>query len=241
MARFKYALRSIRKSPLVMAIAIISLALGVGANTAIFSLLDQLLLRLLPVDNPQQLVQLATRGPLFGSSWGEDRLSYPMYRDIRDGNGVFSGVLAYYATPVSLGYGGRTERIRSELVTGDYFQVLGVHAALGRTFTPEDNVRVGAEPIAILTYDFWTSRFGRDRNIVGATMHLNGHPITVIGVSAPDFRGIEIGDATQIFIPIVMQSQMNPVMGEFSNLENRRSQWVGVFARLKPGVSIEQA
>ena len=241
MAGFKYALRSIRKSPLVMAIAIISLALGVGANTAIFSLLDQLLLRLLPVDNPQQLVQLATRGPLFGSSWGEDRLSYPMYRDIRDRNGVFSGVLAYYATPVSLGYGGRTERIRSEMVTGDYFQVLGVHAALGRTFTPEDNVRVGAEPIAILTYDFWTSRFGRDRNIVGATIHLNGHPMTVIGVSAPDFRGIEIGDATQIFIPIMMQSQMNPVMGEFSNLENRRSQWVGVFARLKPGVSIEQA
>ena len=238
---FKYALRSIRKSPLVMAIAIISLALGVGANTAIFSLLDQLLLRLLPVDNPQQLVQLATRGPLFGSSWGEDRLSYPMYRDIRDRNGVFSGVLAYYATPVSLGYGGRTERIRSELVTGDYFQVLGVHAALGRTFTPEDNVRVGAEPIAILTYDFWTSRFGRDRNIVGATIHLNGHPMTVIGVSAPDFRGMEIGDATQIFVPILMQSQMNPVMGEFSNLENRRSQWVGVFARLKPSVSIEQA
>src|SRR5215471_15925963 len=241
MAGFKYALRSIGKSPLVMAIAIISLALGVGANTAIFSLLDQLLLRLLPVDNPQQLVQLATRGPLFGSSWGEDRLSYPMYRDIRDRNGVFSGVLAYYATPVSLGYGGRTERIRSEMVTGDYFQVLGVHAALGRTFTPEDNVRVGAEPIAILTYDFWTSRFGRDRNIVGATIHLNGHPMTVIGVSAPDFRGMEIGDATQIFVPILMQSQMNPVMGEFSNLENRRSQWVGVFARLKPSVSIEQA
>jgi putative ABC transport system permease protein len=238
---FKYALRSIRKNPLVTVIAIVSLALGVGANTAIFSLLDQLLLRLLPVHNPQQLVQLATRGPLFGSSWGEDRLSYPMYRDVRDRNGVFSGVLAYYATPVSLGHGGRTERIRSELVTGDYFQVLGVRAALGRTFTPEDNVRVGAEPIAILTYDFWTSRFGRDRNIVGATIHLNGHPITVIGVSAPDFRGIEIGDATQIFIPMMMQSEMNPVMGEFSNLENRRSQWVGVFARLKPGAGIEQA
>src|SRR5262245_54529736 len=155
---FRYALRSIRKNPLLMAIAIISLALGVGANTAIFSLLDQLLLRLLPVHNPQQLVQLATRGPLFGSSWGEDRLSYPMYRDIRDRNSVFSGVLAYFATPVSLGYGGRTERIRSELVTGDYFQVLGVQAALGRMFTAEDNVRPGAEPFAILTYDFWTSR-----------------------------------------------------------------------------------
>src|SRR5262252_1747819 len=241
MAGFKYALRSIRKSPLVMAIAIISLALGVGANTAIFSLLDQLLLRLLPVDNPQQLVQLATRGPLFGSSWGEDRLSYPMYRDIHDRNGVFSGVLAYYATPVSLGYGGRTERIRSELVTGDYFQVLGMQAAIGRLFTPEDNVRLGAERFAILTYDFWISRFGRDRNIVGTTIHLNGQPMTVVGVSAPGFRGIEIGDATQVFVPIMMQSQMNPVMGEFSNLENRRSQWVGVFARLKPGITVPQA
>jgi len=103
----------------VTAIVIISLALGVGANSAFFSLIDQLLLRPLPVERPQQLVQLATRGPLFGSSWGEDRLSYPMYRDIRDSNSVFSKALAYFATPVSLGYGGRTERIRSELVTGD--------------------------------------------------------------------------------------------------------------------------
>jgi putative ABC transport system permease protein len=238
---FRYALRSLRKNPLLTGIAIVSLGLGIGANTAIFSLIDQLLLRLLPVDNPQQLVQLATRGPLFGASWGDDRLSYPMYRDFRDRNAVFSGVLAYYATPISLGYGGRTERLRSELVTGDYFQVLGVPAAIGRTFTPEDNQTLGGEPVAVLSYDFWISRFGRDRNIVGATIHLNGQPMTVIGVSAPGFRGIEIGDATQVFVPMMMQSQMNPVMGQFSNLENRRSQWVGVFARLKADVTMKQA
>src|SRR5262245_43582857 len=110
---FRYALRSIRKNPLVSMIAILSLALGIGANTAIFSLLDQLLLRMLPVENPQQLVRLASRGEEIGATWGPDMMSYPMYRDFRDQATVFSGVLAWYATPASLGANGRTERIRS--------------------------------------------------------------------------------------------------------------------------------
>ena len=127
--KFKYALRSARKNPLVTTVAVLSLALGIGANTAIFSLIDQLLLRMLPVEGPQLLVQLAARGPYYGAQWGEDRMSYPMYRDFRDKATVFSGVLAWYAAPASLGYGGRTELIRSELVTGDYFRTDGDAAA----------------------------------------------------------------------------------------------------------------
>ncbi|HYR92095.1 MAG TPA: ABC transporter permease, partial [Terriglobia bacterium] len=241
---FKYALRSARKNPLITTVAILSLALGIGANTAIFSLIDQLLLRMLPVEGPQQLVQLAARGPYYGAQWGEDRMSYPMYRDFRDKATVFSGVLAWYAAPASLGYGGRTELIRSELVTGDYFQVLGVKTAVGRAFAREDNESPGAEPFAMLTYDFWKSRFGADPNIVGETIRLNGNPMTVIGVSAPGFRGLEIGDAAQVFVPMMMQQQVNPVLSAglpVSALESRRSRWVNVFARLKPGVGMAQA
>ncbi|PYS20431.1 MAG: multidrug ABC transporter substrate-binding protein, partial [Acidobacteria bacterium] len=241
---FKYALRSARKNPLITTVAVLSLALGIGANTAIFSLIDQLLLRMLPVAGPQQLVQLAARGPYYGAQWGEDRMSYSMYRDFRDKATVFSGVLAWYAAPASLGYGGRTELIRSELVTGDYFQVLGVKTAVGRAFTPEDNESAGAEPFAMLTYDFWKSRFGGDPNIVGGTIHLNGNPMTVIGVSAPGFRGLEIGDATQVFVPMMMQQQVNPILNAGvagSVLEFRRSRWVNVFAGLKPGVGKAQA
>src|SRR5215469_4197217 len=177
----KYASRSIRKNPLLTGIVILSLGLGIGANTAIFSLIDQLLLRLLRVENPAELVQLAPRGPLYGASWGEDRMSYPMYRDLDDQNSVFSGVLAYFATPVQLGYSGTTERVRSELVTGNYFEVLGVKAALGRMFTPEDNESPGGEPFAILTYDFWTSRFARDPKIIGIPIYLNGQQMTIVG------------------------------------------------------------
>jgi predicted permease len=238
---FQYAVRSIRKTPLVTVIAIVSLGLGIGANTAIFSLVDQLVLRLLPVENPVQLVQLAPRGPLYGASWGEDRMSYPMYRDLRDKNSVFSGVLAYFATPVHLGYGGTTERVRSELVTGNYFQVLGVKAAFGRMFTPEDNESPDGEPFVILTYDFWTSRFARDRNIIGKPIYLNGQLMTIVGVSAAGFRGLEIGDATQLFVPMMMQRQISPFMAEFASLENRRSQWVSIFARLRTGVPMMQA
>jgi hypothetical protein len=130
---------------------------------------------MLPVESPRQLVQLASRSSEIGAKWGEDRMSYPMYRDFRDQATAFSGILAWYATPASLGYGGRTELIRSELVTGDYFRVLGVNTAIGHTFTSENQERVGAEPFAILTYDFWQSRFGGDVSILGQKIHLNGY------------------------------------------------------------------
>ena len=243
----RYGIRLLTKNKVFTAVGVLSLALGVGANTAIFSLVDQLLLRMLPVENPEQLVQLAPDGQEIGAMWGPDRMSYPMYRDIRERAPAFSGVLAWYATPASMSHDGRTERIRSELVTGDYFQVLGVKAAVGRTFTAEDNDSPGAEPAAILTYDFWRTRFAEDPKIIGSTIHLNGLPVTVMGVSASGFRGLEIGAATQVFIPIMMTPQIAPQIGQGAPgaprppLELRRSRWISVFARLRPGVTIEQA
>ena len=241
---FKYALRSIRKNPLIMTVTIVSLALGIGANTAIFSLVDQLLLRMLPVEAPEQLVQLAQNGQEIGATWGFERMSYPMYRDIRDKATAFSGVLAWYATPASMGYDGSTERIRSELVTGNYFQVLGAKVAVGRAFTSEDDDTPGSAPVAMLTYDFWKARFGGDPSIIGKTIRLNSHPATVVGVSGRGFTGLEIGDATQIFVPMMMTPQIAPQIASGAPrpaLELRRSRWINVFARLKPDVTIDQA
>lgn len=237
----RFALRSIKKDPLLATIAILSLGLGIGANTAIFSLIDQLLLRMLPVENPRQLVQVTARGPHYGSNWGMNAMSYPMYKDVRDKAEVFSGVLARFTTSLSLGYNGQTELVQGELVTGNYFQVLGVKAALGRTFVPDDDVKPGDAPLAMLTYDFWQSRFAADPDIAGKIVHLNGYPMAVVGVSAPRFQGVEIGEATQVFVPMMMQKQMNPSLGRFAQLDNRRSRWANVFARLKPGITREQA
>jgi predicted permease len=240
----RYALRSIRKTPLITTFAVVSLAVGIGANSAIFSLIDQLLLRMLPAENPQELVQLSQTGPEIGAMWGQDRMSYPMYRDLRDKASAFSGVLAWYATSASLGHAGRTELIRSELVSGNYFQVLGVKAAIGRTFTPEDDDMPGAEPFVMLTYDSWKSRFGGDPNIVGRTINVNGYPMTIVGVAGGGFHGLEIGEATQVFIPIMMHLQINPMLSTGLPrpvLELRRSRWLNVFARLKPDMTITQA
>jgi predicted permease len=242
--KLKYALRSIRKNPLVTTIAVLSLAIGIGANTAIFSLIDQLLLRTLPVDDPRRLVQLAQNGQEIGATWGEDRMSYPMYREMRDKATAFSDVLAWYTTASSLGYGGQTELIRTALVTGNYFQTLGVKPAIGRTFTPEDDESPGGEPVAMLTYDFWKTRFGGEPNIVGTAVYINGYPMTVVGVGAPGFHGLEIGEATQLFVPVMMHQQVSPSISQGAPrpaLELRRSRWLSVFARLKPDVTLEQA
>jgi len=239
--KLRHAFRSIRKNPLLALVAVISLGLGIGANTAIFSLIDQLLLRMLPVQNPRELVQLAARGSHYGSNWGSNAMSYPMYRDFRDRNPVFTGLLCRFGTPLSLGYGGETERVEGELVSGNYFQVLGVRAALGRTFTPEDDLKPGAHPVAMLSYAFWQARFAADPAIVGRSINLNGYAMTVVGVAAPGFHGVEIGDATQVFVPVLMQKEMAPVMGRYYKLEDRRGRWVNVFARLLPGVTLAKA
>jgi predicted permease len=233
-----YGWRSLRKSPLFTAVAVLTLALGIGANTAIFSLMNQVLLELLPVKHPEQLVLVTERGTRFGDSWGNHDISYPLYRDFRDGNQVFSGMFCRFPTSVSLGYGDHSERVTAELVSGSYFPVLGVTAAIGRTLTPDDDRVLGGHPVAMLSHSFWQNRFSSDPSIVGRQIVLNGYTFTVIGVSQPGFDGVEVGYKSKIFIPMMMQVQMWP---RIDRLKERRLSWVTAFGRLKPSIGIAQA
>ena len=234
----RYALRGFRRTPLFTAVAVLSLAFGIGANTAIFSLLDQVLLRMLPVKDPRQLALLTMPGDFYGSNWGMNSLSYPMYKDFAVNNQVFSGMFCRFRTSTSLGYGNRTELVNAELVSGTYFPVLGVGAAIGRTFTPDDDRTPGGHPLAVLSESFWRSRFSADRAIVGKTIVLNGHTMTIIGVAQAGFDGVEVGRATKVFIPVMMKAQITP---NWDGLKDRRQRWVNVFGRMKPGVSLKQA
>src|ERR1700722_144352 len=155
----QFALRAFRKSPVFTAVALLSLALGIGANTAIFTLLDQVLLRLMPVKNPQELVLLHMEGFHYGSNWGDNAISYPMYRDFKANNVVFTGMFSRYASQFSLGFNGTMELVNGELVSGTYFPVLGVGTAIGRAFTPDDDRVPGGHPLAMLGYAYWQSRF----------------------------------------------------------------------------------
>jgi len=234
----RYALRMSLKSPVFTAIAVLSLAFGIGANTAIFSLADQLLIRLLPVKNPQQLILLSMKGMHYGSNWGGNAISYPMYSDFRDNNRVFNGMFCRFPTYLSLSFGAQTERVAGELVSGTYFPVLGVGAALGRTITPDDDRVPGGHPLAMLSYAYWKSRFASDRGIVGKTVAINGHNMTIIGVAQPGFDGVELGFISQIFVPVMMKAQMTPF---WDGLKDRRWRWVNAFGRLKPGITPQQA
>src|SRR5258708_1456067 len=234
----RYALRTLKNSPVFAFVAILSLALGIGANTAIFTFVDQLLLRLLPVKDPQQLVLLTWKGMHYGSNRGPNMLSYPLYKDFREKNQVFSDMFCRRPIPVSVSANGQTERASAEVVSGNYFQVLGVGAALGRTFTPDDDRTPGGHPLAVLSYSYWKSRFAGDPHIAGKTILVNDHNLTIAGVSQEGFDGVEPGIAPQIRIPIMMKGEMTP---GWNDLDDRRSRWVNVFGRLKPGVTLEQA
>ncbi|MGH9557595.1 MAG: ABC transporter permease, partial [Bryobacteraceae bacterium] len=187
----RYAARGFRKSPVFALVAVASLALGIGANTAIFSLVDRMILRLLPVKNPQDLVLLWGRGEHYGGNNGIYKLSYPMYADFRDHNSVFSGMFCEFDTPVTVSFGGRTERIEGQLVSGTYFPVLGVGAALGRVFTPDDDRTVGGHPVAVISYGYWVGRFAKSRAVIEKKFLLNGYPFTIVGVSQAGFDGTD--------------------------------------------------
>lgn len=234
----QFALRTLRKSPVFTGIAVLSLAFGIGANTAIFTLLDQVILRLLPVKDPEQLVLIYSRGGHYGNNRGGAALSYPMYLDFKTRNTLFSDLMCRYTTPMSMTVGNTTERVPGELVSGNYFQVLGVGAARGRTFTPEDDKTPGGHPIAMLSYGFWRTRFAGDPNIIGKQVKLNGLSMTIIGVSPQGFDGTDPGLSPSIRVPMMMKAQMTP---GWDDMKNRRSRWINVFGRLKPGATIEKA
>jgi predicted permease len=242
MAVFKdlrYSLRSLRKSPVFLAVAVLSLALGIGANTAIFTLIHQLILQPLPVHDAEQLVMLAGRGEHYGGNNGPERLSYPMYAQIRDKNQVFNGMFCTYPATVSASFEGRTELIGADYVSGNYFPVLGIGSAIGRVFTASDDLIQGGHPLAVLSEGYWRTRFASDRNIVGKQITVNGRALTIIGVSQAGFNGVEPGRAPQIRIPITMKDELPHTNGGRLNAE--RFRWTEVFGRLKPGMTIEKA
>jgi putative ABC transport system permease protein len=256
-----YAWRGLTRAPLFTVVAVASIALGIGANTAIFTLVDEVLIRLLPVKAPEQLVLFNGARNHYGSNSGGNMLSFPMYEDFRDNfvdrgstpplprisltvdnpaptPKIFSGAFARRPLAINVGIDGSTERVPGELVSGTYFQVLGVSAAAGRLIGPDDDRQRGVGNVAVLSYDYWRNRYGADPAIVGRTITANNNTLTIIGVSQAGFTGLDIGFATSVFVPVMMKAQMTP---NWDDMDNRRSRWVNVFGRLKPGVTPAQA
>jgi predicted permease len=237
-SELRFVVRSLAKSPVFTVVAVISLALGIGANTAVFTLLDQVLLRLLPVQDPRQLVQLKETGSFHGSNTGMNSLSYPIYRDFSEQNPVFSGMFCRYSMPFSVNFHGRSERAAGELVSGTYFPVLGLRAALGRLFDSNEDRTRGGPPFAVLGYDYWQTRFAGDPAVIGKQLSINNHQFTVVGVASKGFQGVERLFATQVYAPITMAEQLTQ---EEKPFDNRGRRWVQVFGRLKDGVTPRRA
>jgi predicted permease len=259
----RYAWRGLARSPVFTIVALLSIALGIGANTAIFTLVDEVLLESLPVKHPEQLILFTGPRNHYGSNSGGNMLSFPMYEDFRDNfvdrggapalarvsqpvvseaaagtPRLFSGMFARRAVAMNVGVNGQTERAPGELVSGTYFQVLGVGAALGRLIAPEDDRVRGGTMVAVLSYDYWRNRFGGDPAIIGRTLTINNYSFVVIGVSQRGFDGVDIGYVPSVRVPIMMKAQITP---NWDDMDNRRSRWVNVFARRKPGVTSDQA
>lgn len=237
----RFSLRAMGRNPLFASVAILSLALGIGANTAIFTLIDQLMLRALPVKDPDRLVMLFQVGPHNGSNMGSRMHSYPLYQDLQRKATPFSEVLCRRQIATSIAVDNRTERVEAELVSGNYFTMLGVRPAVGRLFNSQEDDQVyRGHPVVALSYDYWVTRFARDPNVVGKKILVNNYPMTIVGVSGPGFAGLDPVSSPQIRVPILMKPVMVP---EWSWLQpdDRRSRWVQVFARLKPGVTMESA
>ena len=239
----RFGLRMLAKSPAFTAIAVITLALGIGANTAIFSLIDQILLRQLPVKNPGELVILRSPGPMQGhvSDDGDsaESFSYLMYKGLRDNNTVFSGVLGLYRFSASIASHGETDRASGELVTGNYFETLGVRPAIGRVFSQDDDRVPGAQPVVVLSHSYWERHFGSDPSVLNKVLLINNVEMTVVGVSQAGFFGVQVGKMPDIFVPMMMTRQMIPTGGE--RLDEWDNYWMKVLARRKPGVSGKQA
>jgi predicted permease len=237
----RLAIRGLRRSPLFAAVAILSLALGIGANTAIFTLIDQILLRKLPVVAPEQLVMLYQRGSNMGSNMGTRMHSYPLYQDLQKKAEPLAEVLCRRIVPASLSVDNQTERVDAELVSGNYFSMLGVKPAIGRLFNSQEDDQVyQGHPVVVLSYGYWANRFGRDPSVIGKKLLVNDYPMTVVGVSAEGFTGIDPVQSPQIRVPVLMKAVMAPSWG-WLHMDDRRARWVQVFGRLKPGYTVESS
>ncbi|HEX5473461.1 MAG TPA: ABC transporter permease [Vicinamibacterales bacterium] len=244
MARLRFAFRTLFKAPFLTVVAIVSLALGIGANAAIFSLFDELLLRPLPVPAPSELVDLSAPGPKPGSqSCGQPGdcdavFSYPMFRDLQRVQTVFTNVAAFVPFGANLSANGETLSGRGVLVSGSYFPVLRLPPAAGRLLSSADDQISGQSPVVVLSYGFWERRFGKDPSAVGRTMIVNGQTMTIVGVAPRGFEGTTVGMRPQVYVPITMRETMTPGWKGFSR---RTSYWAYLFARLRPGVTIDAA
>src|SRR5262245_38308239 len=237
----RLAIRGLRRSPLFAAVAILSLALGIGANTAIFTLIDQILLRKLPVTAPEQLVMIYQRANNMGSNMGARMNSYPLYQDLQQKAEPLAEALCRRLTPASLAVDNQTERVEAEMVSGNYFSMLGVKPAIGRVFnSKEDDQVYRGHPSVVLSYSYWVTRFARDPRVVGKKILVNDYPMTIVGVSAAGFAGLDPARSPQIRVPVLMKPAMVPEW-TWQNAGDRRSRWVQVFARLKPGYTAESA
>lgn len=231
------------KTPFVSGIAILSLALGIGANAAIYSMFDQLLMRKLPVAEPGQLVNLSAPGPMPGSTSCNQAgncdviFSYQMFRDLEKGQTSFTGIAAHRGFSVSLGV--RNEPVTGDgmMVSGSYFPVLGIQPARGRLLRPDDDQVIGANFVTVLAYSFWEDAFGKDPNIVGQSMVINGKSYNIVGVAPQGFDGTTVGNKPKVYVPISMRGEVQ----RFARFDDRRVYWMYLFARLKPGVSVDAA
>jgi len=239
----RFALRTLARSPMFTAVAVLSLALGIGANTSIFSLLDQVVYRSLPVRDPRSLVvfHVDDHSPGHRSSDNSQSVfSYPMYKDLRDRSAVTSGVIARAGAAVSISWNGQTERARAEIVSGNLFDVLGVRAQLGRLLSADDDGAPGAHPVVVLSHDYWVRRFGADPGVLNQKVAINGHPMIVIGVAPAGFRGVLSGENPEVLVPIAMKREVT-VTPTWDGLTDRSAHWLNILARLQPGVSPQRA
>ncbi len=239
-ADVRYGLRQLRRNPGFTAVAVITLALGIGANSAIFSFMDTTLLRPLPgIHNSHRLVSVY-RFYMYQGQPDFDTLSYPNFESIRDENTVFSGLFAYRDKSVDLGGQGEAERVQGEMVTANYFDVLGVKIPSGRGFLPEEDSVRGARAVAVVSYSLWKRHFGLDPSLVGKTIRINNHPFTVVGIAPRSFLGVTVGNPVDIWVPLSMAGEVWPwPLGDWRHV--RDDNWLSAVGRLKPGVSIKHA
>src|SRR6266567_1179440 len=234
----RFALRALRRSPLFSTVAILSVALGIGCNSAIFTLIDQMLLRQLPVKGADRLVMLYQRGAHNGSNMGDRMHSYPIYQDFQQKAAPLAEVLCRRLVQSSVSVDNHTERVDAEMVSGNYFSMLGVTAVVGRVFNSEEDDRVyQGHPVVVLSYDYWRSRFVEDPRIIGKKILVNNYPMTIVGVSARGFAGLDPARSPQIRVPILMKAAIVPEW-HWLQMDDRRARWIQVFARLKPGFTV---
>src|SRR5215467_6342700 len=235
----RFSARAFLRSPSFTATAVLSLALGIGATTALYSLIDQVVLRALPINHPERLVLIDWIGFQRAETMGTNNLmSYPVCRDLQQQKEFFDGVFCRAATTINVSTSGEPRLTAAELVSGTYFSVLGVSPALGRLLTVDDDQAPGSSPVVVLSYDFWKNQFGSAQDVVGRKVLVNQHPMTVVGVAEPAFHGVDVGEVPSLWIPAVMSAQAIP---GFETMLDRRTRWVQILGRLKQNVSLAQA